>query len=107
MQSGPPALPNDYAERKSLPLYTYMFGYFPLAWLEEVRVAVDGDKQHGNTGAQIHWVRDKSTDQLNTAMRHLFDYGTGQKRDVDGRAHLAKAIWRLKAQLQLDLEAGE
>lgn len=97
-------LPSDYAARKDLPLWTFMFDYFPLAWLEVVRVAVDGDKQHGNSGKKIHWARDKSTDQLNTAFRHQFDYGTGTAIDTDGRAHLAKAIWRLMAQLQLDIE---
>lgn len=100
-------LPTDYAERKALPVYTYLMKYFPLAFLETVRVAVDGDKQHGNTGQEIHWAREKSTDQMNTALRHIMDYGTGVKRDTDGRAHLAKAIWRLSAQLQLDLEAEQ
>ena len=101
------SLPTESRSRKELPLWTYMFGYFPLAWLEEVKVAVSGNSQHDNKGSGIQWDRSKSPDQLNTALRHLFDYGTGQKRDTDGRCHLAKAIWRLKAQLQLDLEAGE
>lgn len=98
-------LPTDDAERKGLPLWTFLMEYFPLAFLEVVRVAVDGDKQHKNEGGKIRWAREKSTDQLNTAMRHQFDYGTGQTHDKDGRAHLAKAIWRLSAQLQLDEEA--
>lgn len=100
-------LPTDYDERKALPLYTFLTEYFFLAFLEVVRVAVAGDKQHlNNPGTSpIRWAREKSTDQMNTAMRHICDYGTGQKYDVDGRAHLAKAIWRLSAQLQLDEEA--
>ena len=97
-------LPTDYDERKALPLYTFLLEYFPLAFLEVVRVAVDGDKQHQNDGKKIRWAREKSTDQLNTAMRHQFDYGMGARYDVDGRAHLGKAIWRLMAQLQLDEE---
>jgi hypothetical protein len=98
-------LPTDYDARKALPLYDFMFGYFPLAWLEVVNVAVAGNKQHLNGAEKIRWAREKSTDQLNTAFRHLFDYGTGTKIDSDGRAHLAKTIWRLMAQLQLDIEA--
>ena len=98
------SLPTPDAERKALPVFTFLTKYFPLAFLEVVRVAVYGDKQHGNTGAEIRWAREKSTDQLNTALRHLMDYGMGQKWDIDGRAHLAKAIWRLSAQLQLDEE---
>lgn len=97
-------LPTDSKERKELPLWTFMFNYFPLAWLEVVRVAVAGNAQHEN-GADIRWDRSKSMDQLNTAARHQFDYGMGVKKDVDGRAHLAKAIWRLMAQLQLDEES--
>ena len=101
------SLPTDNTERKALPVFTFLTKYFPLAFLEVVRVAVDGDKQHGNTGVEIQWAREKSTDQLNTALRHLIDYGMGRKLDTDGRAHLAKAIWRLSAQLQLDEEAND
>ena len=100
-------LPTTDKDRKQdWPLWTFMFEYFPKAWLEVVRVAVEGNKQH-NPGQPLHWARGKSTDQLNTAFRHLFDYGTGVKQDTDGVHHLAKAIWRLMAQLQLDVEAKE
>jgi hypothetical protein len=98
-------LPTDDKARKDLPLYSFMFGYFPDAWLEVVKVAVAGNKQH-NPGEPLHWARGKSTDQMNTAFRHLFDYGRGVKVDTDGVYHLAKAIWRLSAQLQLDVEAA-
>lgn len=100
-----PGLPADNDGRKALPLWNFMFGYFPDAWLEVVKVAVVGNNQH-NPGQPLHWAREKSTDQLNTAFRHLFDYGKGVKMDVDGVHHLAKAIWRLSAQLQLELEAA-
>jgi hypothetical protein len=100
-------LPTTDKDRKQdWPLWTFMFEYFPKAWLEVVRVAVEGNKQH-NPGQPLHWARWKSTDQLNTAFRHLFDYGTGVKQDTDGVHHLAKAIWRLMAQLQLDVEAKD
>jgi hypothetical protein len=81
-----------------------MFGYFPDAWLAVVGVAVAGNQQH-NPGERLHWARGKSADQMNTAFRHIFDYGTGTKIDTDGQPHLAKAAWRLLAQLQLDIEA--
>lgn len=97
-------LPTDYNARKALPLYSFMFNYFPDAWLEVVKVAVAGNQQH-NPGEELHWARGKSMDQMNTAFRHLFDYGTGTKQDTDGCYHLAKTIWRCMAQLQLDLEA--
>lgn len=100
---------DDKVRKGDWPIWDYMFSYFPLAWLEEVRVSVIGNKQH-NPGQRLHWAREKSTDQLNTALRHLFDYakaraeGATVPRDGKGMAVLAQAIWRLKAQLQLDLE---
>jgi hypothetical protein len=38
-------------------------------------------------------------------MRHIWDHKTGAKKDTDGQYHLAKAIWRLKAELQLLIES--
>ena len=101
-------LPTTDAERKgNWPLWDFMFNYFPKAWLAVVQVAVQGNKQHNPGETGIRWAREKSTDQLNTAFRHLFDYGTGTKIDTDGQYHLAKAIWRLMAQLQVDIENEE
>jgi len=97
-------LPTDDKARKALPIFSYTFEYFPDAYLAEVQVAVAGNEQH-NPGQPLHWAREKSKDQMNTALRHIWDYGTGTKKDTDGQWHLAKAIWRLKAQLQLDIEA--
>jgi hypothetical protein len=92
----------DKVRKEDYPLYSFMFGYFPDAWLAVVQVAVAGNKQH-NPGQPLHWARGKSTDQMNTAWRHQWDYGRGVKRDTDGQFHLAKAVWRLMA-LQLDIE---
>lgn len=97
-------LPTDAAERKRLQLYTFMFKYFPAAWLAIVDVARTGNEQH-NPGEPLHWAREKSKDQMNAAFNHIFDYGLGAQKDVDGQYHLAKAAWRLMAQLQLDIEA--
>src|SRR6185436_4157756 len=99
-------LPTDPKERKQLQLYTFMFHYFPDAWLEVVRIARLGNEQH-NPGEPLHWARGKSTDQMNAAFNHVFDYGAGQRVDSDGGYHLAKAIWRLMAQLQLDVEQDQ
>lgn len=96
-------IPTSDEARKALPLYTFQFDYFPDAWLAVVGVAVAGNNQH-NPGQPLRWAREKSTDQMNTAFRHQFDYGSGIKKDTDGQYHLAKAIWRLMAQLQLDIE---
>lgn len=97
------SLPTDNAARKALPIWTYMMEYFPDALLAEVGVAVAGNDQH-NPGQPLHWAREKSKDQMNTALRHMWDHSRGTTKDVDGQYHLAKAIWRLKAELQLTIE---
>lgn len=100
------SLPTDDKARKALPLWTFLIEYFPDAFLAVANVAIQGNIQH-NPGEPLHWDRSKSMDQMNTAFRHTWDYGRGVKRDTDGQYHLAKAVWRLSAQLQLDIEADE
>jgi hypothetical protein len=97
-------LPTSDKERKRLQIWTYQFDYFPDAFLAELGVAIAGNEQH-NPGQPLHWAREKSTDHLNTAARHQWDHGRGVIKDTDGQYHLAKAIWRLKAALQLQIEA--
>lgn len=97
------SLPTDYNARKALPIFSYQMEYFPDAFLAEVEVAVVGNDQH-NPGQPLHWAREKSKDHMNCAARHQFDHGRGITKDTDGTYHLAKAIWRLKAELQLTIE---
>lgn len=101
-QTQMPLLPTVAAERKKIPLFTGVLAYFPLAFVELARVSQVGNDQH-NPGQPLHWDRTKSMDQMDTATRHMVDW-INTKRDTDGTCHLAKAIWRLAAQLQLDLE---
>lgn len=96
-------LPTKYNERKKWQLWTFLTQYFPDAFLAVVDVAIKGNEQH-NPGEPLHWAREKSTDQLNTAMRHAWDHSTGVTKDSDNCYHLAKAIWRLSAELQLHIE---
>src|SRR5271155_1076193 len=100
------SLPTEDKARKALPLWTFLTEYFLKAWIAVANVAIKGNEQH-NPGEPLHWAREKSTDQMNTAFRHQLDYAMGVKKDTDGQWHLAKAIWRLSAQLQLDIEAEE
>lgn len=125
-------LPKAYQSRKALPLYTFLTEYFPDAFLELVKVSVAGNVQH-NPGEPMHWARGKSMDQLNTAQRHLFDHGTGTVYDTEtlevlqaiypdaqpealqalsdagaiGTMHLAKAAWRILAEIQLLCESRD
>jgi hypothetical protein len=97
------SLPTDAAERKALPVFTYVTEYFLDALLAEVAVAVAGNEQH-NPGEPLHWARSKSADHMDSALRHMLDHKKNP-RDIDGQYHLAKAIWRLKAELQLLIES--
>lgn len=97
------SLPTGANDRKKYPLWSGVLMYFPDALLAVSRVSFEGNEQH-NPGEPLHWARHKSTDQLNTAMRHMMDYGTGNVKDTDGTWHLAKAAWRLLAELQLAME---
>lgn len=96
-------LPTDYAARKALPIFDGVLMYFPLAIQAVASVSVAGNEQH-NPGEKLHWAREKSTDQMNTLLRHMMDHGTGTTKDIDGQYHMAKAAWRALAELQLTLE---
>lgn len=96
-------LPKDDTTRKTLPIWTGVVLYFPDALAAVAEVSRLGNEQH-NPGEPLHWAREKSTDQMNTALRHMIDHGTGNVKDTDGAWHLAKAIWRLSAELQLTIE---
>lgn len=96
-------LTTDPQERKRTPIFSGVVGYFPLALAAVARVSWQGNEQH-NPGEPLHWARGKSADQLDAAMRHLTEYAMGNVYDDDGQPHLAKAMWRVGAQLQLDEE---
>ena len=89
--------------RKDHPVFTGFLMYFPDAIAAVARVSKKGNDQH-NPGQPLHWAREKSTDQMDTATRHMMDHGTGNVRDTDGEYHLAKAAWRICAELQLTIE---
>ena len=95
-------LPEDSASRKEIPLWTGLFEYFPNALAETSRVSFVGNNKH-NPGEDIHWARGKSMDQANCVLRHMMDARFGH-RDKDGMHHLAYAVWRSLANLQLALE---
>jgi len=99
----PITLPTEAQARKQFPIATGVLDYFPDALLEVARVSWEGNNQH-NPGEPLHWAREKSTDQENTALRHFMQRGT---LDTDGRRHLAKAAWRILAMLQLEIEEAQ
>lgn len=98
-----PGLPKDDAGRKALPIFRGPLMYFPDALLAVADVCKKGNDQH-NPGQPMHWAREKSTEQMDTALRHMMDHGLGRPVDTDGAWHLAKAAWRILAELQLTIE---
>jgi Domain of unknown function (DUF5664) len=96
-------LPTDAKERKASPIWTGLMLYFPAVWAAVAKVSVLGNAQH-NPGEPLHWARGKSMDQMDAAFRHMLDHSAGATKDTDGAYHLAKAIWRLCAELQLTIE---
>ena len=97
------SLPTDNKERKAIPIWTGVIEYFPKILLEVAQVSRDGNEQN-NPGEPLHWAQGKSTDHMNCMMRHAMEHGT---RDTDGRRHIAKAIWRLMAQGEMEIEAEQ
>lgn len=93
-------LPSDAKERKKIPMFTGLLAYFPDALAAVAHCSWVGNEQH-NPGEPLHWAREKSTDQEDTAIRHLLDRDAF---DDDGVRHRAKAAWRVLAQLQLEIE---
>lgn len=103
--ASPTASPVDDEKqwRKERPVYSGVLKYFPDAMLAVANISYLGNQQH-NPGEPMHWARHKSTDQLDAAVRHIIDYGNNKPVDSDGGHHLAKAAWRILAELQLLLE---
>ena len=105
------SLPRDFGKtkaevRKDTPIYSGVLAYFPDALGAVSHASLAGNKQHLE-GQPLHWDRTKSKDQLYAATRHLIDHAKGNIIDDDGVYHLAKACWRLLAQLQLIIENNE
>ena len=87
-------------DRKQKPVYSGVLKYFPDAIMEVAFVSYIGNAQH-HPEKELHWDRNKSTDELDALMRHLLLAGT---MDTDGVRHSAKVAWRALANLQKEIE---
>lgn len=86
------------AQRKASPVFSGVLNYFPDALMVVARVSKAGNDKH-NPGQPLHWSRDKSNDHMDCAGRHML---TPYEVDADSREiHLANAVWRLLAELQI------
>lgn len=93
-------LPADNKERKKYPVATGVLDYFPDAIVALSHVSWQGNEQH-NPDQPLHWNRNKSADEADTAIRHFLERGT---IDKDGIRHTAKWAWRALAYLQKEIE---
>lgn len=116
-------LPHIDQERKNLPIFKLITGYFPKALREVTRVAVANNVRYNpdRKPADINWARGKSNDQLASLFRHILESA------VDGAVFeelppevlaacgpgfdriyvLAEAAWRALAALELQIEEQE
>lgn len=95
------APPSDSARRKASPVFSGVLNYFPDALMAVARVSKAGNDKH-NPGQPLHWSREKSNDHMDCAARHML---TPYEIDPDSKeVHLANAVWRLLAELQLHEE---
>ncbi len=98
----------DSATRKGQPIATGVMGYFPKALAAVSEVSRRGNDKH-NPGEPLHWAREKSTDEADSAVRHITDaLAEGPLAlDAEGVPHLASAAWRVLAWLERALEGDE
>jgi hypothetical protein len=91
--------PESDADRKAAPLWDGCVRYFTSALIEVGRHSQISNEQH-NPGQPMHWAQEKSTDQRNTAARHLVDADAveGTEEEI---VHLRAAAWRVLARLQM------
>lgn len=94
-------LPKEPQSRKETPMARGLLDYFPDALAEVAHVSFVANEQH-NPGEEMHWAKEKSTDEADALLRHLAERGSF---DTDGLRHSAKVAWRGLALLQRELDA--
>jgi hypothetical protein len=118
-------IPSGYDARKNFPLLTVLSAYFPDAIEALVELCIAGQAQHAITvpkdnpfyipGDRLAWDRSKSTEEMETLMRHAWDHMRAKRAaggaanlamyDTDGVLHIVKAFWRAGAEAQKTIEA--
>jgi hypothetical protein len=79
--------------------------YFPKALAAVAEVSRRGNEKH-NPGEPLHWAREKSTDEADSAVRHIVDSLAAGPLELDdaGNPNLAAAAWRVLAWLERVLD---
>ena len=100
-------LPTDSAARKATPVFRGFLMYFPDAIAAAARLSYLGNEKH-NPGQDVHWSREKSSDQADCVARHLIDAGpdwTGVYVEHGEEVlHAVAAFWRAGAMAQIAIE---
>ena len=100
-------LPDDSQRRKQTPIFRGFLMYFPDAIAAAARLSWLGNEKH-NPGSEVHWSREKSSDQADCIARHLIDAGpdwTGTYTENGEEVlHAVAAFWRAGALAQLAIE---
>lgn len=94
---------DKHTQRKQMPVYTGVVKYFPNALKYVSKVSLAGNDQH-HPDKELHWDKSKSTDHLDSLMRHLTE---ADKIDDDGLLHLGKVAWRALAALEDYIEKSK
>ena len=87
-------LPTDSKERKTYPIYTGFFDYFPDAIAAVAHHSYINNEKH-NPGERLHWNRDKSKDETDALLRHVME------------EDWVAVAWRAMAKLQKECEKTE
>lgn len=99
-------LPSDAKARKDIPIFSGCVAYFPHALAALAQLSKIANEQH-NPGEPLHWVKEKSSDELDALMRHVTDMAIDKThRDPDGVLAAVKAFWRAGANLERMHDAG-
>jgi hypothetical protein len=93
------------AERKGYPVVDGALMYFPRMLAAIARHSAKANAKH-SPGEPLHWARHKSTDHLNTALRHIMDHKMGVEFDGE-YINIVAAGWRILAAGETWLELRE
>jgi hypothetical protein len=100
-------LPTSAAERKTYPIATGCFQYFPDALAEISHLSYVANEQH-NPGEPVHWAKEKSSDEPDAMLRHVMAaLKDPEATDVDGILEVVKVAWRACAWAQRVIEGIE
>lgn len=95
-------LPLDSASRKLIPIHSGVNEYFPAALAAVAAQSKYNNEKH-SPGQKLGWPQDKSMDQADCFMRHLFDQGDAEvmSDELKEFIELTAQCWRKLAELQL------